>query len=113
MQVRNAASVFPDPVGAEISVVLLARMCGQPCSCGSVAAPNRPVNHSWTMGWAQLRVSKFIGRTLTLCAFGRIGSPDDKNNSIHLGARIQSGAEDMEVKTQLRICAIDEIRLAS
>src|SRR5271155_1123427 len=53
MQARNAASVLPDPVGAEISVVFPARMCGQPCSCGSVGVPNRCTNHSATRGWAQ------------------------------------------------------------
>src|SRR5260221_305284 len=36
MQARKAASVLPDPVGAEISVVWPARMWGQPCSCGSI-----------------------------------------------------------------------------
>ena len=52
MQARNAARVFPEPVGAEISVVLPARICGQPCSCGSVGVPNRPTNQSRTRGWA-------------------------------------------------------------
>src|SRR5690348_6312114 len=75
MQVRNAARVFPDPVGAEINVVLLARIWGQPCSCGSVAAPNRPVNHSWTMGWAQLRVGKFIG---TLSAYRSLSEMESR-----------------------------------
>ena len=37
MQIRNAASVLPEPVGAEISVVRPARISGQPCSCGSDA----------------------------------------------------------------------------
>ena len=32
MAVRKAARVFPEPVGAEISVVLPARICGQPNS---------------------------------------------------------------------------------
>ncbi len=32
MQARNAARVLPDPVGAEISVVLPARIWGHPCS---------------------------------------------------------------------------------
>src|SRR5215469_12735203 len=52
MQMKNAASVLPDPVGAEISVVLPARISGQPCSCGSVGEPNRPKNHSATSGCA-------------------------------------------------------------
>src|SRR5438045_295360 len=55
MQIKNAASVLPEPVGAEIRVVLPARMCGQPCSCGSVGVPKRLTNHSWTSGWAQSR----------------------------------------------------------
>src|ERR1035437_2424641 len=53
MQARNAESVFPDPVGAEISVVRPARMCGHPCSCGSVGVPNFRTNHSATTGCAQ------------------------------------------------------------
>src|SRR5580693_10336321 len=55
MQARNAASVLPDPVGAEINVVRPASMCGHPCSCGSVGGPNRCTNHSATRGWAQAR----------------------------------------------------------
>jgi hypothetical protein len=55
MQARNAARVLPEPVGAEIRVVRPARMCGQPCSCGSVGVPNLFVNHSATSGWAQER----------------------------------------------------------
>jgi hypothetical protein len=53
MQARKAARVLPDPVGAEIRVVRPARMCGQPCSCGSVGDPNRSTNHSATRGCAQ------------------------------------------------------------
>src|SRR2546427_9482420 len=34
MQARNAARVLPEPVGAEISVVRPAKICGHPCSCG-------------------------------------------------------------------------------
>src|SRR5712692_6786263 len=55
IQARNAARVFPEPVGAEISVVLPARMGGQPCSCGSVGVPNLCTNHSLTRGCAQSR----------------------------------------------------------
>ncbi len=57
MQARNAASVLPEPVGAEISVVRPARMCGQPCSCGSVGVPKRATNQSRTSGCAQARPS--------------------------------------------------------
>src|SRR5438067_3075719 len=53
MHARNAARVLPEPVGAEIRVAWLARMCGQPCSCGSVALPNFARNHSRTTGCAQ------------------------------------------------------------
>src|SRR5207245_4182729 len=55
MQARNAASVLPEPVGAEISVVRPARMCGQPSSCGSVGVPNLLMNQSATSGCAQER----------------------------------------------------------
>jgi hypothetical protein len=57
MQIKNAASVFPEPVGAEISVVRPARISGQPCSCGSVGYPNLPMNHSATSGWAHASVT--------------------------------------------------------
>ena len=53
MHARNAASVFPDPVGAEITVERRARICGQPRTCGSVADSNRSRNHSRTIGCAQ------------------------------------------------------------
>src|ERR1700757_4160970 len=53
MHARNAASVLPEPVGAEIKVVRPARMCGHPCSCGSVGVPNFAVNHSAPRGWGQ------------------------------------------------------------
>src|SRR3569833_213503 len=56
MQARNAASVFPDPVDAEISVVRPSMMYGQPCSCGSVGVPKRPTNHSCTRGCAHSRL---------------------------------------------------------
>src|SRR5277367_1271735 len=55
MQARNAASVLPEPVGAQIRVFFLARMCGQPSSCGSVGVPNLATNHSRTSGCAHSR----------------------------------------------------------
>src|SRR5580704_11371539 len=55
MQARKAAKVLPEPVGAEISVVRPARMCGHPCSWGSVGVPNRWTNQSRTRGCAQAR----------------------------------------------------------
>ena len=36
---ENAASVFPDPVGAQIRVSSPARIEGHPRSCGSVGRP--------------------------------------------------------------------------
>ena len=50
MQSRNAASVFPDPVGAEIRTSCPSRIFGHPCTCGSVGLPKRVVNHSVTKG---------------------------------------------------------------
>src|SRR5438309_1864346 len=55
MHARKAASVLPEPVGAEIRVVRPLRMCGHPCSCGSVGVPKRRTNHSCTTEWAQER----------------------------------------------------------
>src|SRR5580658_3687440 len=55
MQARNAARVLPEPVGAQINVFFLARMCGQPSSCGSVGVPNLPKNHSRASGCAHSR----------------------------------------------------------
>src|ERR1700732_1299411 len=52
MQIKKAASVLPEPVGAEISVVFPARMWGQPSRCGSVGVPKRLTNQSRTSGWA-------------------------------------------------------------
>jgi len=52
MHTKNAASVFPDPVGAEISVVFRSKIGGQPNSCGSVGVPNRPTNQSRISGCA-------------------------------------------------------------
>ena len=47
---RNAVSVLPDPVGAQISVCSPAAMCGQPCTCGGVGSGNDAANHSRTAG---------------------------------------------------------------
>src|ERR1700751_2771306 len=57
MQMRKAARVLPEPVGAEIRVGRAARMAGQPSICGSVAEPKRERNHSWMMGWAHASAS--------------------------------------------------------
>src|SRR5215469_6311841 len=52
MHIRKAASVLPEPVGAEIRVVFPEAMCGQPYCCGSVGVPNRDTNQSRTSGCA-------------------------------------------------------------
>src|SRR3569833_3221340 len=57
MATRNAESVLPLPVGAEMSVGLPARMEGQPSICGSVGDPNLAMNHSRTAGCALARAS--------------------------------------------------------
>src|SRR5262245_55466701 len=53
MHARKALSVLPEPVGAEINVVRLARMEGHPASWGSVGVSNLRTNHSCTTGCAQ------------------------------------------------------------
>ena len=51
MQTRNAASVFPDPVGAAISVCRPAAISCQAPACGSVGpAGNRRANQARTAG---------------------------------------------------------------
>src|SRR5947209_20343102 len=82
MQVRKAARVLPDPVGAEIRVVRPARICGQPCSCGSVGVPNFWTNHSATRGWAQASES---GRDCIETFYAQ--SLAFANHSPHLAAR--------------------------
>src|SRR6266404_1685272 len=52
MQIKKAASVLPEPVGAEISVVFPARMWGQPSCWGSVGVAKRLTNQSRTSEWA-------------------------------------------------------------
>jgi len=63
MQTRNAASVLPEPVGAEMRVASPARMLGQPWIWGSVGVPNLEMNHSCTTGWAQARVVEISSST--------------------------------------------------
>ena len=57
MQIRKAARVLPDPVGAEINVGLPERIDGQPSSWGEVGVQNLAVNHSRTTGCAQASAS--------------------------------------------------------
>jgi hypothetical protein len=65
---RKAASVFPDPVGAEISTSRPSRMKGQPWIWGSVGAPRRVSNHSATRG------SKEDSTAEALLPFYRVGA---------------------------------------
>src|SRR5918992_1311895 len=61
MQTRKAASVFPEPVGAEISVSPPAAIAGHPLACGSVGpAGKRVENHSRTTGWKPASTSLSI-----------------------------------------------------
>jgi hypothetical protein len=48
--IEDAANVFPEPVGAVINTLRLARIKGQPCLCGCVGSPYRLANHSLTSG---------------------------------------------------------------
>jgi hypothetical protein len=47
---RNAVSVLPDPVGAQMSVCSPAAMCGHPWIWGAVGVGNDAANHSRTAG---------------------------------------------------------------
>src|SRR5918995_948889 len=52
MHTRNAASVLPEPVGAAMSVLLLAAISRQPRAWGSVGpSGKRRPNHVRTAGW--------------------------------------------------------------
>ena len=51
MQARNAASVFPLPVGASRSVESPRWMAGQALACAGVGPANAAPNHSRTAGW--------------------------------------------------------------
>ena len=50
MHHRNAASVLPDPVGAQMSVCPPAVMAGQPCACAAVGAANDDSNQERVAG---------------------------------------------------------------
>src|ERR1017187_3986941 len=64
IQARNAARVFPEPVGAQISADRFWRMWGQPNSCGSVGVPNLLRNQARTSGCAQSRApGSMVSRT--------------------------------------------------
>src|SRR5215216_1532401 len=57
-QIKNAASVLPDPVGAEIRTFSPEWIAGQARDCGSVAEPKCSANQSRTIG---CKVFKGIG----------------------------------------------------
>ena len=77
---RNAASVFPEPVGASMSVCFPEEMLGHPSVCGGVGAPYVRSNQSRTTGWKSLSVpvesitriylnSRAFATNLSLCAY--------------------------------------------
>ena len=47
---RNAASVLPDPVGADRSTLSPLAMAGHACSCAAVGSSNERRNQSRTCG---------------------------------------------------------------
>src|SRR4029078_11247930 len=51
IEVRKAASVLPEPVGAAMSVCSPRRMARQPSAWASVGSPKRPAHHSRRTGW--------------------------------------------------------------
>ena len=57
MHHRKAASVFPVPVGARISVDSPRAIAGHPAICGRVGAGKTAVNQSHTAGWKSCRAS--------------------------------------------------------
>ena len=86
MHARNAASVFPEPVGAEISVFIPASMCGQPFSCGKVGAPKRAENQSRTTGCAQERA---VEGSLDITSIVRCTKPMKKAPASRLRLRMR------------------------
>lgn len=50
MEARNAASVLPLPVGAQISVWDPATIAGHPCTCGAVGSGKDAPNQARTAG---------------------------------------------------------------
>src|SRR6185503_4696712 len=57
MAERNAARVFPDPVGAAMRVFRCFLISGHARNCGSVAAGKVCANQRATAGW---KISRFI-----------------------------------------------------
>jgi len=48
---KNAARVFPEPVGARMRVCLAAAIDGQPCCWGGLGYANRCLNQRFITGW--------------------------------------------------------------
>src|SRR5258706_15782287 len=51
IEVRKAASVFPEPVGAAMSVCSPRRMADQPSAWAAVGSPKRPSHQRRSTGW--------------------------------------------------------------
>ncbi len=65
MAQKNAASVFPEPVGAKRSVDSPLAMAGQASSWARVGASKQPENHRWEAGAKGLSgVGRVIGGRL-------------------------------------------------
>ncbi len=54
MAARNAAKVFPEPVGAATNTWRPAKSAGQAATCASVGASKVRENHAATAGWKEL-----------------------------------------------------------
>ncbi len=71
----KAASVFPDPVGATMSVCSPREMWGQPSTCGGVGRSKARANQSATTGWKGARASG-AGAVLTVRTVSRAAEGD-------------------------------------
>ena len=60
MHQRNAERVFPEPVGATMSVLFPAAIEGHPSLWGGLGSPNVFENHERTMGWNADNASEFF-----------------------------------------------------
>src|SRR5215212_3594257 len=73
---RNAASVFPDPVGAETSTFSPAAIAGQALACAAVGRSNERVNQSRTRGSNDASGSEGMRPTSLLASGRRPRAPD-------------------------------------
>ena len=64
MHSRKAASVLPEPVGADTSTSRPAAISGQARACAAVGSPNRSRNQASTSGWNGGTAQPFRGRTI-------------------------------------------------